>query len=370
MISAITSTPVEQHEFTEGFIKEGLSGCDAAVVDCNLSTDTLDTIVRLCNGLKIPVYCAAVSEVKSLRTLSITGHVEATFLNRREAFYLKKEALPDAERYEDLAAQLNTTLFITRDQEGILIVSSEGSEAISPARVQGTQGNRLGMGDAFLSAVVYHCVVNGSSFAEASNKALEYVSRISERNNCNAGPVQAVESILTALDKNASIDAMTGLINRRASEDILRLTVKQATKKRSQMCVIIIDVDHFKSINDTYGHPIGDEVLMRIAAILQGAVRDVDSSGRWGGEEFLVVLPDASVEIASKVAERICHTVQENVLTPRPVTVSCGVASIQHVESFTDLVKRADDALYQAKKTGRNRVVVHDKKEVTESPSA
>lgn len=156
----------------------------------------------------------------------------------------------------------------------------------------------------------------------------------------------------------AHTDPLTGLPNRRAlypAVDALLVATPQGTAGS----VILLDLDHFKRINDTYGHNVGDDVLMYTAALLRSVLRDSDTVGRWGGEEFLITLPDTDAAGATKVAERVRRLMQN---TPQPpvgqVTASLGVATCEPGDDLRVLTARADAAMYEAKQKGRNRVVV------------
>jgi diguanylate cyclase (GGDEF)-like protein len=156
----------------------------------------------------------------------------------------------------------------------------------------------------------------------------------------------------------ARSDGLTGLANRRRFDDDMNRVVPGWLAGGLPVACAMIDIDHFKSINDRFGHPVGDEVLRRVAGLLESAVRMDDVVYRYGGEEFSVLLPGASRKEAGAVAERIRSTIES---TPFPdlgesITVSVGVTSAAGVDS-ADLVDRADEALYDAKRSGRNRVV-------------
>lgn len=166
------------------------------------------------------------------------------------------------------------------------------------------------------------------------------------------------------LHKKATHDSLTGLLNH---EEIFSLLDKElARSERDGVCVSIImaDIDHFKIINDTYGHMAGDVVLRIIAQKMQSMMRRYDSIGRYGGEEFLVILPECCRECAVAFAERLCSWISnEKLNTPEgliPVTISLGVAEndIDAGRDGATLVKAADKALYKAKQNGRNRVEV------------
>lgn len=160
------------------------------------------------------------------------------------------------------------------------------------------------------------------------------------------------------LDRLTRVDGLTGLFNRRHLDEELARQYSVAYRNATPIAVLLLDIDHFKKVNDTYGHPAGDAVLQEFGRRLGSQVRAGDVAGRWGGEEFLVVLPGADLPAALAVAERIrLATSQLPVLvdgTPIPVTVSVGCA-LGPLDSPDEQVARADAALYEAKVGGRNR---------------
>jgi len=163
------------------------------------------------------------------------------------------------------------------------------------------------------------------------------------------------------LHRLALTDALTGISNRRHIEYMLHVAVDEARRSHRELAVIMLDIDHFKRVNDSHGHPAGDQVLEQIVHVCQGALRQHDRLGRMGGEEFLVVLPDTDIEGGLQVAERL----RACVAATRPVvggvelqlSISLGVAQLRAADTgATSLVRRADAALYHAKDNGRNRV--------------
>jgi len=167
---------------------------------------------------------------------------------------------------------------------------------------------------------------------------------------------------LTAL---ASIDVLTGLLNRRAIMESLTKEIRRLERNDHILCIGMCDIDHFKSINDTYGHLVGDEVLKEVTLRMQDALRVNDLLGRYGGEEFLVITPVDRVENASIVYERICKKVAATAIeiydVSINVTISCGVTSYvadNDGQKLETVIARADEALYKAKHEGRNRVVL------------
>ena len=170
--------------------------------------------------------------------------------------------------------------------------------------------------------------------------------------------ITAERDLVLERDRLARVDALTGLANRRGAEEAMNRMVSRANRDGSPLSVAVLDVDHFKRVNDTFGHAAGDEVLRALALVLQRTVREGDLAGRWGGEEFLALLPTAALDGAKIVAERVRVGV-ENAALPGigRVTISAGVAQLRPNEKALDLVGRADEALYRAKMQGRNRVM-------------
>lgn len=167
-----------------------------------------------------------------------------------------------------------------------------------------------------------------------------------------------LESANCELKRLSGIDKLTQADNRQRLDEVLQEELKRNDRYGTGLSVVILDLDHFKEINDSYGHPVGDMVLKEIAGILKNNVRGCDTAGRWGGEEFLIVLPQTDLYNAMAAAEKI-RSVMEQTEFPVAghVTCSFGVASIRKDDDQDKLLSRADKALYEAKRKGRNRVV-------------
>ena len=166
------------------------------------------------------------------------------------------------------------------------------------------------------------------------------------------------------LEEASRTDALTGLPNRRAFDQRMRFVRTQAERYGRATSLMLVDVDHFKRVNDAHGHDVGDEVLVGLGRRVSGAVRGTDLLARWGGEEFVVLLPETSVGGAAVCARKLVDSVRSAALVTRAgplrVTVSVGVATVAPGEVDADLLRRADAALYCAKEDGRDRVVVWD----------
>jgi diguanylate cyclase (GGDEF)-like protein len=173
-----------------------------------------------------------------------------------------------------------------------------------------------------------------------------------------------------AAKRLATIDPLTGVYNRRTFLELADRELARCGRTGSDLSVIMLDLDHFKRVNDSFGHLTGDEALRRFVALAQGCLRRADLIVRYGGEEFCVLLPEVHLEEASALAERIRVAVAKSPMVIDspigsaivPITVSAGVASLQHSDggNIDHLLQRADAALYEAKNQGRNRVFTGD----------
>jgi diguanylate cyclase (GGDEF)-like protein len=178
-----------------------------------------------------------------------------------------------------------------------------------------------------------------------------------------AAPVLANLRNLAIAELRAATDALTGLPNQRAVQDTLKRMVAQASRTITPLAAVLVDLDHFKQINDLYGHDRGDEVLAAVGIAFRNAVRDSDFVGRYGGEEFLILLPSTGKDGAAQVAEAVRTAIAAIRVTgiDRPITASCGVAALpEDAGDAVTLFRAADRALYAAKHAGRDRVHIAD----------
>jgi diguanylate cyclase (GGDEF)-like protein len=169
--------------------------------------------------------------------------------------------------------------------------------------------------------------------------------------------MQAERSLLK---RYALTDSLTGLPNRLAFETTLERDYTLSLRTRQPLSLIMLDLDRFKRVNDTYGHNRGDAVLAQLAKVLQSVIRGSDHPARWGGEEFVIVLPNSTAMEAAVLAERIRKAVEKEDFQVGALTVSLGVAQLEEIDSPLSLARRADEALYRAKEAGRNRVECDD----------
>ncbi|MCG5052675.1 MAG: sensor domain-containing diguanylate cyclase [Myxococcales bacterium] len=169
--------------------------------------------------------------------------------------------------------------------------------------------------------------------------------------------ITAEVDLVAAYERLSMTDRLTGLSNRRGAEQFVRREASKFRRYGGSMSFVLMDIDHFKKVNDTYGHGVGDQVLRAVGATVADVIRVCDFAARWGGEEFLVVLPNTNLDGARLCAERLRAAVQ-NIVFPGglAVTISAGTAEMGRSEEVQDALTRADEGLYAAKGAGRNCV--------------
>ena len=202
------------------------------------------------------------------------------------------------------------------------------------------------------------CIVARSTLDKLSKRDISYLEQLTRQSAITINRANTYSKVL----QYATLDALTNLNNRRQFEVRLKQEIATTKRQKNPLCAMMIDIDFFKKVNDTYGHASGDAVLRTVASIIKEHLRESDIPSRYGGEEFAVLLPYTHIEEAKIVGERLRKAVEE---TPIPidkkninVTISMGLAEFSPQETGEDLFKRADSALYEAKESGRNRVCV------------
>lgn len=189
-------------------------------------------------------------------------------------------------------------------------------------------------------------------------RQLEKIARISDRYQ------MMMRDLNEALKDASTRDALTGIGNRRMLMERLRADVARAERMGRPLTIVLADIDRFKAVNDAYGHEAGDKVLIEIAHAIVSGVRDYDVAGRWGGEEFMVIMPEIGAADGALVVERMRGAIaalQTNVGERElQLSASFGIAERRAGESISDTIRRADSALFEAKSAGRNRCVVAD----------
>lgn len=202
------------------------------------------------------------------------------------------------------------------------------------------------------------CIVARSTLEKLSKRDISYLEQLTRQSAITINRANTYSKVL----QYATLDALTNLNNRRQFEVRLKQEIATTKRQKNPLCAMMVDIDFFKKVNDTYGHASGDAVLRTVASIIKEHLRESDIPSRYGGEEFAVLLPYTHIEEAKIVGERLRKAVET---TPIPidkkninVTISMGLAEFDVKESGEELFKRADSALYEAKEGGRNRVCV------------
>lgn len=211
-------------------------------------------------------------------------------------------------------------------------------------------------------------IVTKSTDNILSAKEISYLEQLTNQTATTISRANVYAEIL----KHATLDALTGFNNRRQLVERIKQEVSSAKRQKRNLCAIMTDVDFFKSANDTYGHAVGDLVLKTIARVIKMQLRDYDIAGRYGGEEFSIILPYTNLSEAQMVAERLRKAVEKTKIDISKVnsdvteknigvTISLGVAEYSPDDDENTLLQKADKALYKAKENGRNRVESYEK---------
>lgn len=212
-------------------------------------------------------------------------------------------------------------------------------------------GLQIGADD-FLPKPYNELELNARIYASLRTKALQDELRMKNRQ---------LEELLHKVNYMAITDALTGLFNRRRFHDVLISEYERAKRYNTPFSLVMVDIDHFKRVNDTFGHSVGDGVLKEVSAILKRSIREIDTASRYGGEEFILILPNTVKGNALVVAERMRMSIEQHTFheIDRNITVSIGISGMpdEKAESDEKLVRCADFALYRAKQLGRNRTV-------------
>ena len=248
-----------------------------------------------------------------------------------------------------------------RDKKIAEIVSTLGNKTII------ANDGKLGVFPLVGENKVFGCIVAKSSIDKLTTEEINYIEQLTKQSSTTINRANAYAEIL----KYATSDALTGLNNRRQFEERLKQEVSNSKRQHHPLCAIMLDIDYFKKVNDTYGHFAGDVVLKKVAGLIKSALREYDIPSRYGGEEFIILLPSTKVDDAFVVAERLRRTVEntridiptekgDSVAYTLGVTISLGVYQYKPSDTPEEFYQNADKALYIAKENGRNRVIVND----------
>lgn len=243
-------------------------------------------------------------------------------------------------------------------QEVGAMVGDAGQDARQFGTVVRDTSRAFADGGVTLPALIQRLREEARAVADRSEAIGQHLTGAVER-------IQLLERSLDDMRQDAATDGLTRLANRRSFDTQLREIAGRAMNSGEPLMLLLIDIDHFKRVNDTFGHQTGDQVLRLVAGTLSSATREGDVVARYGGEEFAVILPGTKPDAALAVAERVRRNFEGREIVARTsgrsigsVTLSAGVALYDPGEKLADWVERADQALYAAKKAGRNRVML------------
>ena len=220
-----------------------------------------------------------------------------------------------------------------------------------------TNNDKIGAFPLISEGEITGCIVARSTLDKLSKRDISYLEQLTRQSAITISRANAYSKVL----QYATLDALTNLNNRRQFETRLKQEIAITKRQNNPLCAMMIDIDFFKKVNDTYGHASGDEVLRTVASVIKAQLRESDIPARYGGEEFAVLLPYTHIDEAKIVGERLRKAVEETTVSLDNlninVTISMGLAEFRQNESGEELFAQADKALYKAKESGRNRVV-------------
>jgi diguanylate cyclase (GGDEF)-like protein len=318
---------------------------------------------------------AAIARGDLKERVPVQGRDEFALLGRtfnQMAFQLQtrlEELEAERGRLRDVTSRFSEALGATHDAEQLMpLIVEAAMEATSAAGgvVVGTNGSLVKAGFPEKGTECLEVPLQAGSISFGS--LLLFGAEFSQEDRMTA--VSLASHAVVALDnarlhriveRQALVDGLTGLANRRQCEETLADELARVERFGGSLAVVVADLDWFKDVNDRHGHPAGDTVLREFAVLLEETVRDVDLAGRWGGEEFVLVLPGTDLTGGAHLAERIRTALAGRTVlavdgSPIPVTASFGVAAIPPAKTASELFAAADAAMYQAKRAGKNRV--------------
>lgn len=258
---------------------------------------------------------------------------------------------------ETTALTLTTERLREATEQVAGLIKDSGGQTARYGTALGQFSDNIGRNGADLQGAFARIVADTQDMAERT-------ARLGERLEVSARIIAELRDQLEEALRESRTDVLTGLPNRRAVEAMAQHLVNTTREKGMPLALGILDIDRFKSINDSWGHPVGDAVLRRVAGTLQDSLLADVFCGRFGGEEFIILLPGFDLPAASQLVERLRQTVEAQSFSLRNggqalgvITLSAGVAVLGWEETWSGLLSRADAALYRAKQAGRNRVV-------------
>jgi len=267
---------------------------------------------------------------------------------------------------------------LTTDKNGIIVDVSKGFESLSGYTSKELIGKTprvlsyLGTPRELIDDLWSTISENKTWYGEIKNRhksGKAYWNTVRIEPLADRGDILGYFAIYTNVTKQkelvrqANSDPLTGIYNRSKLNLLFTHEVQEAYQGESTFSLLFIDLDHFKLINNHYGHQKGDQILVDLTTIIRNALRNSDIFGRWGGEEFLIILPSTDAASAFLIAEKLRHCIQDHdFVLEDSLTISIGISEYDPIKSIDEMIAAADEAMYQAKEQGRNKTVIYDQK--------
>ena len=299
------------------------------------------------------------SFLKSTNLLVVLLDRDGELLSWNPSFGMIQQALPDRKLLKDFLSLSSMALF---DE---LLSSTLREHVRTRGKLRFADENRRGDFAALTIPLPDDRILFIAEPVRATTELKAVTAELQKTKRSLAIKETELKAVIAQADEVANTDALTFLPNRRQMIGDLQREVILSDRYDTPLAISMLDIDHFKNINDTYGHPVGDEVLQRLAGELRQRIRQPDTIGRYGGEEFLVILPHSTLQAAIEQAERLCRYVRSLLIKSNEagisLTISIGIAQYKiHKEDWQTFLSRADAALYRAKNAGRDQWAVSE----------
>ena len=299
------------------------------------------------------------SFLKSTNLLVVLLDRDGELLSWNPSFGMIQQALPDKKLLKDFLSPSSMALF---DE---LLSSTLREHVRTRGKLRFADETRRGDFAALTIPLPDDRILFIAEPVHATTELKAVTAELQKTKRSLAIKETELKAVIAQADEVANTDALTFLPNRRQMIGDLQREVILSDRYDTPLAISMLDIDHFKNINDTYGHPVGDEVLQRLAGELRQRIRQPDTIGRYGGEEFLVILPHSTLQAAIEQAERLCRHVRSLLIKSNEagisLTISIGIAQYKiHKEDWQTFLSRADAALYQAKNAGRDQWAVSE----------
>jgi diguanylate cyclase (GGDEF)-like protein len=299
------------------------------------------------------------SFLKSTNLLVVLLDADGKLLSWNPSFGMIQQALPDKKLLKDFLSPSSMALF---DE---LLSSSLRERVRTRGKLRFADENQRGDFAALTIPLPDERILFIAEPVHATTELKAVTAELQKTKRSLAIKETELKAVIAQADEVANTDALTFLPNRRQMIGDLQREVILSDRYDTPLAISMLDIDHFKIINDTYGHPVGDEALQRLAGELRQRIRQPDTIGRYGGEEFLVILPHSTLQAAIEQAERLCRHVRSLMIKSNEaeisLTISIGIAQYKtHKEDWQTFLSRADAALYRAKNAGRDRWAVSE----------